>query len=41
MALHELLKEKGINSQNHIFSGNHSAKYIESNLEKYLEFYGC
>ncbi|MFR8870210.1 alpha/beta hydrolase [Paraclostridium sordellii] len=41
LELHELLKEKGINSQNHIFYGNHSAKYIESNLEKYLKFYGC
>lgn len=26
--LHKLLKEKGINSQNYIFSGNHSAQYI-------------
>lgn len=41
LVLHELLREKGINSQNHIFPGNYSAKYIESNLEKYLKFYGC
>ncbi|KAJ49073.1 enterochelin esterase-like enzyme [Clostridium tetanomorphum] len=39
--LHKLLKEKGINSQNHVFPGNHSAKYIQSNIEKYLKFYGC
>ncbi|MCT4606013.1 MAG: alpha/beta hydrolase-fold protein [Marinisporobacter sp.] len=38
--LHKVLKEKGINSQNHIFPGNHSAEYIQSNLEKYLKFYG-
>ncbi|AKN30225.1 esterase [Clostridium carboxidivorans P7] len=39
--LHKILKEKGINSQNHVFSGNHSIKYIQSNIEKYLKFYGC
>ncbi|MBU3156871.1 alpha/beta hydrolase [Clostridium estertheticum] len=39
--LHEILKEKGINSQNHVFQGNHSAEYIQSNIEKYLKFYGC
>ena len=39
--LHQILKEKGINSQNYIFSGNHSAEYIQSNIEKYLKFYGC
>ena len=39
--LHKILKEKGINSQNHVFPGNHSAKYIQSNIEKYLKFYGC
>lgn len=39
--LHKILKEKGINSQNYIFHGNHSAEYIQSNIEKYLKFYGC
>ncbi|MCB2361644.1 alpha/beta hydrolase [Clostridium estertheticum] len=39
--LHKILKEKGINSQNHVFLGNHSAEYIQSNIEKYLKFYGC
>jgi enterochelin esterase-like enzyme len=39
--LHEVLKEKGLNCQNHIFSGNHSVLYIQSNIEKYLAFYGC
>lgn len=38
--LNKILKEKGINSQNHIFSGNHSAEYIQSNIERYLKFYG-
>lgn len=38
--LHKILKEKSVNSQNHIFSGNHSAEYIQSNIEKYLKFYG-
>ncbi|GAA0178720.1 hypothetical protein SH2C18_17220 [Clostridium sediminicola] len=39
--LHKILKEKGINSQNFVFTGNHSAEYIQSNIEKYLKFYGC
>lgn len=39
--LHKILKEKGINSQNHVFPGNHSAEYIQANIEKYLKFYGC
>ncbi|MBU3135755.1 esterase family protein [Clostridium gasigenes] len=39
--LHKILKEKGINSRNYIFPGNHSAEYIQSNIEKYLKFYGC
>lgn len=38
--LHKILKEKGVNSQNYIFPGNHSAEYIQSNIEKYLLFYG-
>jgi enterochelin esterase-like enzyme len=38
--LYKTLQEKGINVQNHIFSGNHSVGYIRSNIEKYLEFYG-
>ncbi|TAJ06594.1 esterase family protein [Marinilabiliaceae bacterium JC017] len=39
--LHEILKEKGVNSQNHLFPGHHSVEYIKSNIEKYLKFYGC
>lgn len=39
--LHKILKKKGINSQNYIFAGNHSTEYIQSNIEKYLKFYGC
>ncbi|KEH99933.1 esterase family protein (plasmid) [Clostridium botulinum] len=38
--LHKILKDKGVNSQNYIFPGNHSAEYIQSNIEKYLRFYG-
>lgn len=41
LILHKILKGKGINSQNHVFFGNHSAEYIKSNIEKYLKFYGC
>ncbi|MBP1614761.1 MAG: putative esterase [Bacteroidetes bacterium] len=39
-ALHQILKEKGVSSQNYIFPGHHSVEYIESNIEKYLMFYG-
>ncbi len=38
--LYEILKEKGIKSQNHVFRGNHNVEYIKSNIEKYLKFYG-
>lgn len=38
--LNKILKEKGIESQNHIFEGHHSVEYIKSNTEKYLRFYG-
>ncbi len=37
LILHKILQEKGVNSQNHIFTGNHSAEYIQSNIEKYLK----
>lgn len=39
--LHDILKENGVECQNHVFSGNHSIQYIASNIEKYLKFYGC
>ena len=38
--LQNILEEKGINSQNHIFPGHHNTEYIQSNIEKYLIFYG-
>lgn len=41
LVLHEVLKQKQIHSQNYIFCGNHSIKYIQSNIRKYLKFYGC
>jgi enterochelin esterase-like enzyme len=37
--LHKILKEKGVNSENHVFSGHHNAEYMKSNMEKYLRFY--
>lgn len=40
LILHKILQEKGVSSQNHIFIGNHSARYIQANIEKYLKFYG-
>ena len=40
LILHNILKEKGVRSQNYVFPGNHSAEYIKSNIEKYLKFYG-
>lgn len=38
--LNKILKEKGIDSQNHVFEGRHNLEYIKSNVEKYLLFYG-
>jgi enterochelin esterase-like enzyme len=38
--LDKILKEKGIESQNHIFEGHHNLEYIKSNIEKYMRFYG-
>lgn len=37
--LQNILEEKGVTSQNHLFQGHHDATYISSHLEKYLEFY--
>ncbi|MGL5652342.1 MAG: alpha/beta hydrolase [Paraclostridium sp.] len=37
--LHSMLQVNNMNSQNHIFPGNHSVEYIQSNFEKYLQFY--
>lgn len=41
LTLYEVLKEKGIDAENHVFPGNHSVEYIKSNIEKYLKFYGA
>lgn len=38
--LNKILKEKGVESQNHIFEGHHNIEYIKSNIEKYMKFYG-
>lgn len=38
--LNNILKEKGIESQNHVFEGHHNVEYIKSNIEKYMLFYG-
>lgn len=39
--LYGLLKQKGIEVHNHLFSGNHSTEYIKTNIENYLRFYGA
>lgn len=33
-------KEKGVNTQNYLFPGHHNTEYVQSNVSKYLEFYG-
>lgn len=38
--LSQLLSSYGIYCENHIFKGHHNKEYIDSNLEKYLIFYG-
>jgi enterochelin esterase-like enzyme len=38
--LNNILKEKGIPVQNHIYQGRHNVEYIRDNIEKYLKFYG-
>jgi len=38
--LDEILKLRGIESQNHINKGHHNVEYIKNNMEKYLMFYG-
>ena len=38
--LYQALTEQGIMCQNHIYPGHHCGEYIQSNLERYLEFYG-
>ena len=40
LILNNILKEKGIESQNHVFEGHHNVEYIKSNIEKYMLFYG-
>lgn len=35
-----ILKQKGIDVQNHLFEGHHNGEYILSNLKTYLRFYG-
>ncbi len=37
--LQDVLIEKGIISQNHIYKGHHNVEYIKTNMEKYLCFY--
>lgn len=38
--LDEILKSRGIESQNYVYDGHHNVKYIKSNMEKYIMFYG-
>lgn len=35
-----ILKQKGVDVQNHLFEGHHNKEYITSHLETYLRFYG-
>ena len=39
--LYQILKKRGANVQNHIFTGHHDLAYLKSNLEKYLIFYSA
>lgn len=41
LELYNILKERGINVQNHIFEGHHNIAYVKSNFEKYLIFYAA
>ncbi len=38
--LSSILKQKGVNVQNHLFEGHHDKEYVLSNMETYLRFYG-
>lgn len=38
--LSNILKEKNISVQNHVFEGKHDGEYVFKNIEKYLLFYG-
>jgi enterochelin esterase-like enzyme len=38
--LNEILEQKGISVQNHLFQGHHNVEYIKANIEAYLKFYG-
>ncbi len=38
--LYNVLQEKVISAQNHIFQGYHNVEYIKENIETYLKFYG-
>ena len=38
--LQKILQEKGISCQKYVFPGHHNLEYIQSNIKKYLQFYG-
>ena len=38
--LYSVLKQKGVDVQNHLYTGHHNAEYVLSNMEAYLRFYG-
>lgn len=38
--LYELLRNKNVNVENHVFKGHHDRNYVMSNLKSYLQFYG-
>ena len=35
-----ILKQKGVDVQNHLFEGHHNKEYITAHLKTYLRFYG-
>lgn len=39
LELYQILKNREVKVQNHVFEGHHNITYIKSNLEKYLIFY--
>lgn len=38
--LYSILKAKGVDVQNHLFTGSHNGEYVLRNIKTYLSFYG-
>ncbi len=39
--LSSVLRQKGVNVQNHLYEGRHDKEYVLANMKSYLEFYGA